>query len=340
MKKALILGGTGAMGRYLVDIMSEWDNWIVYVTSRNRHNDIKNVKYLCGNAKNIEFLDSLLNESYDVIIDFMNWGYQEFIDNYNQLLNSAVHYVFLSSSRVYANSESPITENSSRLLETTDDAEFLLTQRYALRKARQEDMLISSQKQNFTIIRPYISYSPDRLQLGVYEKDDWLGYVFNGNDIVIRKEILDSKTSMTWSYDVSYAISKIINNPQAYGQAIQIASDQSMKWKDILKIYIDAIYSKTELRPEIYVYEDIQEIDDVFEGGYQTKYDRMWDRSFDSSKVERIIGEKINYEPIETGVKKCVEKFLENPCFGQCNTSLYELFDDAIKSNRAYKISM
>lgn len=82
----------------------------------------------------------------------------------------------MSSARVYARSaDRQITESSSRLLDICDDEEYLRTDDYALTKARQENMLFCAKTQNWTIIRPYITFSEIRLQLGVFEKR--IGYI-------------------------------------------------------------------------------------------------------------------------------------------------------------------
>lgn len=52
----------------------------------------------------------------------------------------------MSSSRVYADSQTPITENSPRLLDVYKEEEYLKTDEYALSKARQEDILHRSGK--------------------------------------------------------------------------------------------------------------------------------------------------------------------------------------------------
>lgn len=137
MRRILILGGTGAMGESLVDILNGNKKYDVKVTSREMHDSVNNIVYVKGNARDSEFMKKLLSDKYDIIVDFMNYGYQEFMYCHRKVLASTKHYVFLSSSRVYANSEEPLTENSERLLEVSSDQEFLSTQRYALRKARQ-----------------------------------------------------------------------------------------------------------------------------------------------------------------------------------------------------------
>ncbi len=330
--KALILGGTGAMGGYLVSLLQADDRYKqIDVTSRSPHYNYEKVSFILGNARDSEFLRSVLSNEYDVVVDFMNWGYDEFCEEHKYLLASTNHYVFLSSSRVYANSNAKITEDTPRLLDVSDDKEFLSTQRYALRKARQENMLRDSGKTNYTIIRPYITYSDARLQLGVYEKEQWLYRALLGKPIVLKSSILDRKTSLTYGKDVSYAISRIMLNDKAYGEAIQIASSEETTWRNVLNIYLDVIENQKQMRPSVYLYENDSFVDEQFEGGYQTKYDREWDRSFDSKKINEIIGTDIIYRSIYQMLPKCIENFITHKgSFLNLNEDLEKYFDELL----------
>ena len=102
MKKVLILGGTGAMGVYLVKILSQEKEMEVIVTSRSVRQDFDNVHFVKGNAREDHFISNMLtNNHYDAIVDFMNYNYEEFKARHRMLLSSTDHYIFLSSSRVY-----------------------------------------------------------------------------------------------------------------------------------------------------------------------------------------------------------------------------------------------
>src|SRR5574344_809898 len=109
--KILILGGTGAMGQYLVPMLVQNGNK-VYVTSRKAKISNQNLIYLQGNAHENLFLDKILKNKYDVIIDFMVYNTEEFSKRIDKFLSSTSQYIFLSSSRVYANSEKTLTEES------------------------------------------------------------------------------------------------------------------------------------------------------------------------------------------------------------------------------------
>lgn len=311
MKTALILGGTGAMGGYLVDILSHKTDWAVYVTSRSDKSSSGNIEYIKGNARDKVFLSSLLSKQmFNVIVDFMNWGYDEFKECHKELLSATDHYVFLSSSRVYDFSDTPIIENSPRLLDNTTDTAFLQTQRYALRKARQENMLEESGQTNYTIIRPYITYSDRRLQLGIYEKEQWLYRVLNGKPIVIREEILSKKTTLTYGNDVSLALSRVMEHPPLAGP-VHIMSEETMTWGNILKLYDEVIKEELGIDIQVFLSRNMTELEELFEGGYNTKYDRLFDRSFDNAFAESTCGH-IEYLSMKSGLKKCLKKFLRD----------------------------
>ena len=300
------------MGVYLVDYLANNPNNHIVITSRSTHNsERENIQYVLGNARENEFVETLLTDNYDVVVDFMNYNIDDFASRYVKLLASTKQYIWFSSSRVYAYSEEPLTEKSPRLLEVTKDHDFLSTNRYALRKARQEDMLHCSGFHNYTIIRPYVTYSNDRLQLGIYEKEQWLYRILQGRPLVINKNILQKKTTMTFGKDVAFAISKLVGNERAFGKVIQIASSETMRWGEILGLYMNVIREKTRVSPKVFQCGSLSKVDELYEGGYNTIYDREWDRSFNSALVNELIGEKIQYVDIRKGLKDCLEDFLD-----------------------------
>lgn len=305
----LVLGGTGAMGTHLIDFLLENKDFEVIVTSRKERHSYKNIHYILGNARDKAFIKELLSRSYyDVIVDFMNYNYEEFLDYHHNLLEATGHYIFLSSSRVYANYDGIITEKCPRLLETTDDAEFLATNRYALRKAREEDMLRSSGKTNYSIVRPYITYSNRRLQLGIYEKEEWLYRVLNDKPLIVSEGILDKTTTLTYGKDVAYGIYQIIKQ-KPLSNAVHITTKENMTWMEILRMYSFIIKKETGKNFIIYTSNDNKPIELMFEGGYNTIYDRQWNRRFNNDYAEKVCGH-IDYLGMKDGLSSCLKDFL------------------------------
>lgn len=322
--KVLILGGTGAMGIHLVKILSENNNE-VHVTTRRNIADENNIRYLQGNAHDITFLRKTIGGgSYDAVVDFMSYKTDEFKGRYELLLENTKQYVYLSSARVYA--DSPIiTENSPRLLDVCTDEEYLKTDEYALAKARQENLLFSSGRKNFTIIRPYITYSENRLQLGVIEKEGWLYRALHGRSIVISDDILPKFTALTYGYDVSYCISKLIGNPNAMGEVFHISFGESITWSHILDTYCKTL-NKSLGAPVL-----VKHIENAINlryqlPQYQVKYDRWFNRSFDSSKVMTAVG-NIDYKNLDEGLTQCLNAFIQKPHYNGINWKREALLD-------------
>ncbi|QKJ50678.1 NAD(P)H-binding protein [Providencia rettgeri] len=306
--KVLVLGGTGAMGIHLVKLLAEKNNQI-YVTSRSKSGISNKISYIQGNAHNPEFLSSLLSQSWDAIVDFMVYSTPIFQQRYSQFLKSTKQYIFISSARVYANSKLPIKENSPRLLDIVDDQDYLNTDEYALTKARQENLLFNSTTNNWTIIRPYITYDDERLQLGVLEKEDWLYRALHGRSIVTAKDIQTKLTTLTAGKDVARGICALIGNELALGEAFHIINNQSFSWQQISETYLRVLTNhgfKVNL-----VEQNLESFLAWRQGKYQVVYDRLFNRIFNNKKINQFI-DTSTFTPPQIGLDECLQNFLNN----------------------------
>jgi nucleoside-diphosphate-sugar epimerase len=311
--KILVLGGTGAMGKHLVQLLSNGKEEVV-VTSRQVCPSENRVKYIQGNAQDIKFLQEILQEHWDVIIDFMVYTTIIFKERANLLLNATTQYIFLSSARVYGNIEQSLSEASPRLLESSDDKEFLATDEYALAKARQEDILHSSGCKNWTIIRPYITYSENRLQLGVFEKEEWLYRVLHNKTIIFSTDILTKTTTLTYGLDVAIGIMAIIGRSEALGEIYHITVNEQTTWGDILNIYLTVLTKYIGNKPKIMLL-DLDNFLRLETNKYSSVlYDRLFNRVFDCSKIAQYVDIN-NFISIKVGLTNCMEAFLKNPQF-------------------------
>lgn len=309
--KILVLGGTGAMGRPLVDVLEKNPANQIYVTTRSDIQSTGRVMYIQGDAKESNFFASLMEKEYDAIVDFMVYRTEEFRERISILLEQTKQYFFFSSSRCYAKSDVPITETSPRLVDVCRDEAYLSTDEYGLAKGREENLLMESGRTNWTIVRPYITYNSYRIQLGVYEKENWLRRALAGRTIVFPKDIADRRTSLTYGPDVACAVAELIGNENAYGEAFHITSAESHTWGEILEFYCEIIEKKTGKRPKVKLVENSMGLQNVW-NPWQIKYDRCYDRIFDNSKIESILGRN-NYYPTLQGLEDCLSEFLDNP---------------------------
>lgn len=312
MARILLLGGTGAMGEHLTRILEKQNHHIV-VTSRRTMQSHSNVHYVKGNAHDNDFLKQLLAECFDVVVDFMVYNTEEFEKRYTLLLDSCKQYVYLSSSRVYASSSTPVIEDAPRLLDVSDDSDFLATDEYSLAKARQENLLRTSGRKNYTIIRPYITFSENRLQLGVFEKENWMYRAIHGRTIFFSKDIADKYTTLTYGFNVAEGIASVLNKPKAFGEAFHITIDRSYRWSELLSVYQDVIEQRIGKRPKVILSEECPNLKLTW-AQYQVKYDRYYNRRFNNDKIKRFI-DTSHFLPTKEGLELCLNRFMDNPQF-------------------------
>lgn len=323
----LILGGTGAIGSYVSNILKN-KGYCIYVTSRKKQENKDNVVYIQGNAKELNFLGKLCEKHWDVIIDFMVYTLSELTERIDILLNSTNQYVFISSARVYADN-SIITEDSTRLLDICQDKEYVTSDEYAIVKAKQENLLLKGKRRNWTIIRPSLTYSEYRLQLGVYEKENWLYRALHGRSIVFSEDLMDKYYTMSYGKDVAEGIANLIGRNDSLGEIFNIVINKAYQWKDILNIYLNVLEEKTNQKPNVILTKKCTNLDLPY-AKYQVLYGRYYNRHFDNKKIDKIINTSEWLLP-EEGLKKCLNLFLENPIFLNIDWHKEALIDRAAK---------
>lgn len=323
MSKILLLGGTGAMGVYLREILAE-EGHSVLVTSRTPREDGPHIQFKVGNAKDVDFIRNLLEEERpDAVVDFMVYGTDEFSVRRDVFLSHTRHYVFLSSYRVF-NDDKIITERSPRLLDSSDDAEYLKTDEYALCKARSENLLRESGLKNWTIIRPGITYSKMRFQLGCLEANTLCLRSLKGVPVAMPKEMQGKQTTLTWGRDVALMISRLILNQKAYGEDFNCASAEHCSWGEVCDLYKELLGTEVkDCSVEDYV--------KIIGNRAQVCYDRLFNRVLDNSKVLAATGiEQAELMTLKEGLSRELRRFVENPVYQYPNVAINARMDHVL----------
>lgn len=288
--KILALGATGAIGGQLISLLAPHGHDL-YVTSRAARPSKDNVHYLQGNAREATFLQEVLSERWDAIIDFMVYTTATFQDRVDAFLGATDQYFLVSSARVFAETDGLITESSPRLLDVSQDAEFLATDEYALSKARQEDLLRASGRKNWTIVRPYITFGESRFQLGTLEKEAWMYRALKGRSIVFCEPMMDKWTTLTDGHHVADMIASLVGNPAALGEDFNLAGEHTVRWKEILSLYLDELETQLGQRPNVEL-QDLESFCQAAKSVPQVIYDRMYNRRFDPAKIFARTGQE------------------------------------------------
>ena len=156
----------------------------------------------------------------------------------------------------------------------------------------------------------------------------------NDKALIIRKEILDKSTTLTYGRDVSSVLSHVMESEPLAG-AVHIMSEETMTGGEILDIYRKAIQDELDKDIQIMCSSDMGEIEELFEGGYNTKYDRLYNRAFDNSLAEKLYGH-IDYMEMRKGLDKCLRAFITdwkvygNSIFAPVMPEFEELMDQMI----------
>lgn len=292
MKKILVIGGTGAMGVYVVPELVKM-GYEVHVPSLEDTTSPEgaNPKFFKANMKDIDTLKEVLAQKYDAIIDYLVYPEYEFHDRYKLFLDNTSHYIYLSSYRIYAG-DCPINEESGRLLDVMTDKNYLdmWGREYSLYKAVGEDVLRNSGYKNWSIVRPAITYSQRRFQLVTLEAYAVVNRALDGKKLVLPKEAKNVRGTMSWAGDVAKMFTGILFNERAYGEAFTFATAENHTWGEIADIYNEL----TGLECVWVDKEDYCDIinPDLIQVKWQLEYDRLFDRVIDNSKILDVAGMK------------------------------------------------
>ncbi|OQC01269.1 MAG: NAD dependent epimerase/dehydratase family protein [Firmicutes bacterium ADurb.Bin099] len=322
-KKVLVLGGTGAMGVYLVPLLAKMGFKVDVVALDGGQSENPNIKFMkAKNAKEPAYIGELLKNDYDGIVDFLIYGTKEFKEKYRPLLENTGHYIYLSTYRVYANEEHPIKETSPRLLDVMKEEPFISSEDYSLYKARGEDVLKASGLDNWTTIRPAITYSKRRFQLVTLEADVVIERARHGKTVLLPRQAMDVQATMSWAGDVAKMISRLLFNNAAKRETYTVATAEHNPWRVVADYYKELIGLKyKEVDKEDYISFISPDKNSPY-ARWQLEYDRMFDRIIDNSKILNIAGMKQSeLMPLREGLKRELAVLPADTFTAQSNTS-------------------
>lgn len=279
----LLLGGTGAMGRYLAPLLAEQGYRVDVTTRSNREAENDAIRFVKGNAKDTDWIAALATENqYDAIVDFMMYSTPEFAKVSKGLLGLTPQYFYLSSYRAYADCAGKLNEDCPRKVDCSSDQPRLASDHYGMNKGRQENILFDSGRDDWTIIRPTMTFASNRFQFVSGDNFDIVRSV-RGLPSIIPDSLADTPNTLTYGKDVALMISRLIGNEGAFGQAFHTATGDNRTWRGLAKVYAAVFGSRHVV---------VSREDYVAAVGSDTPtfMDREFRRDFDSSKLLAVTG--------------------------------------------------
>ena len=297
MKKSLVLGGTGAMGRYAVPELLRLGFFVDVVALDEPDFTHENMTSTIANAMDDAWLEETLTKTRsDVILDFMSYKLPQFEARVQLFLDNTDQYMFLSSCRVYANEEIPVKETSPRLLDVSKNEEYLKLgeNEYSLFKALEEDLLVKSGKKNWTIILPATTYSTGRAQLVTLEAGTFVYRALQGQPVVLPIQAKDKPATLSWAGDVGVMIARLAGKEEALGERFITSTAEHLTWGEIAEFYRELLGLKYEWVDKEEYLKIMSKTPDKISPfvRYQLEYARMFDRITDNSKILSITGMK------------------------------------------------
>ena len=305
-KKVLVLGGTGAMGQHLVPMLAKMGYGVdvVYDRFEEMKTEAPNIRNIKADAMDWQFIDDILKNNYDGIVDFMIYMPNELVYKLPKFLDNTGHYIYFSSYRIYANEEHPIRETSPRLWDVSEDRLLRLSDDYCIYKAKGEDLLHWTKKRNYTIVRPSITYSLMRYQLVTLEAHDTVGRAMTGRKALLPEQAKYVQGTMSWGGDAARMFSLLLFNEKALGETFTISTAEHHPWGEIAEYYNDICGLKVEWVDKEYFLQCISPFKYYQAARWQLDYDRLFDRIIDNSKVLAATGLKqTDLMPLYDGLK-------------------------------------
>lgn len=300
-KKVLLIGGGGTLGLYTANELVGKGSFVDVLCREDHISDDPKLRFFNVDAT-LECLQSFMaDKHYDGIINFLHYVDIENYKNVHRFLTANTdHLIFLSSYRVYADLQHPITEDAPRLLDVTEDKEFLEKETYALAKARAEDYIRSETDiTNWTIVRPVISSSQRRFDLVTISGNRLIRWTKEGKVIPLPDKTKDLIAAVDWSGNTGKLIANLLFKKDAYGEAFTISSCQNLTWGEVAGYYEELIGAKFNwMDTDEYIRVHAQS------NPWILIYDRLYDRTIDNSKVLRVTGlTKEDFTPMKEGIK-------------------------------------
>lgn len=238
MKKLLMLGGTGFIGRYFVEQLNskEFD---VTLYNRGTKNLFPDLKKITGDREKDDYAE-LAKQDWDCVIDFSSY----YPDSLERLLKKirTKRYIYISTISVYDSQDKAITEESKLFGCTAEQRTDATPNSYGNRKAECERVLLNTGLDSI-IFRPCIVYGPyDHTERLYY----WLYRIKTQPEILIPAEH-QTLLNMTYVKDFCGVIREAIDIKKHLG-IYNVVTHEANSFKQKLEVIAECMGTKPNFK--------------------------------------------------------------------------------------------
>lgn len=307
-KRVLLIAGGGTLGTYVSEELLRLGAFVEVICPEEKTSNNERLLFHQSLATEELLSDLFSKKHYDGIVNFIHYSKVEDYKKIHPLLISNTnHLIFLSSYRVYADEQHPISENAPRLADVLADRDFFEREDYALPKARCEDYLRQEHAgEPWTIVRPVISFSDKRLDLLLYSGRDVLNYASQDKEMLMPNFVKNYSAGIDWAGNSGKLIANLLFKSDAIGEAYTVYSGHGMTWGEVSEAYSKLTGVKIRWCDED---EFVCLAPEIAKDPWKWKYDRSFNRDIDCSKILRVTGlSKEDFASVEEGIRRELEK--------------------------------
>lgn len=303
-KHMLLIAGGGTLGRYTAKELLAAGCRVDVICLEEHTDGNEDLQYFNLRITEETLPVFLEGRHYDGIVNFICYkDHQEFFRVYPLLMAHTDHMIFLSSYRVYADLQHPITESAPRLLDVVSDPVFQAEEDYALPKARCEDFLRTQcAGENWTIVRPVISFSSLRLDMFMYSGTIIPTRAAAGEKVFMPSYAKQLTAGLDWAGNSGRLIARLLLNADTCGKTYTISTGQNLTWGQVADIYTELTGVEFEWTDEEAFLQACPMTTNRRQWAYI--YDRKFDRAVDATAVLEATGfTKEDVTPIAEGIR-------------------------------------
>lgn len=301
-KKVLLIGGGGTLGTHVSTELLRLGCTVDVICLEDKVSENDRLSFYKGHVTREMLSNMFEKKHYEAIVNFIDYpNVEEYKQIHSFLSAHTDQLVFLSSYRVYADLEHPVTENAPLLLDVIEDKDFLENEKYAVSKARCERYIKESGTDNWTIVRPVISFSHIRFDLIMHCWHKIIDDTKAGKTILLPSESRNLTAGLDWSGNSGKAIAHLLFKKDALKEIFTISSAQNLTWGEVAEIYTELLGAEFRwVDTDTYIQLDPDAKHDL----WRLYYDRLYDRNIDNSKLLRVTGlKKEDFTSIHEGIK-------------------------------------
>ena len=305
-KKVLLIAGGGTLGTYTSKELLRLGARVDVICPEEKCSDDPHLRFI-QSYDTEELLKELFAKTrYDGIVNFLHYpDVEEYKKIHPFLMANTDHLIFLSSYRVYADEQHPLTETAPRIHEVYAGDALLAKDTYGVSKGLGEDYLFGERRgERWTIVRPVISFSKIRLDLVLNSKLQILKRAEENRPLLLPASIKNFGAGIDWAGNSGKLIANLLFKEAAIGEVFTVCSGHGMTWGEVADAYVAETGVRIEWVSDGAYLETFSASKNPDGIKIMWHYDRKFNRDIDSTKILSVTGlTKNDFATVQEGIR-------------------------------------